>query len=388
MKQLFTFLFSAISIFIFAQAPQSIPYQAVVRNTDGSNMANAAVTITFKIHDNSTTGTVVYEETHATTTNAQGLVSLNVGGGNVVTGTFSGIQWGTGSKFLHVLMNAGNGVVDLGAQQMMSVPYSLFSNACNIEVSLTGDTLFTGGGDFVIIPGISTANFPNNDVVDNGGNGGQLLPGVNVCSGEYISVSSCGGQNSIFYNGQSYDLTEIGGQCWFADNLATDFYRNGDPIPNNMGSTQGASTIYDNLATNKSIYGKLYNWYAVIDPRGVCPSGWHVPSDCEFMFMENALGLSSNQLEFATWRGSIGHSLKSTNLWFLPNNATNSSGFTAVPGGYWDGGSIGLGQNCTIITSTSWDSSTAWYRMMGSGAGVARSTGGKVSGYEVRCIKD
>ena len=64
MKQLFTFLLLAISAVVFSQAPQSIPYQAVVRNTDGSNMANAAATITFKIHDNSATGTVVYEETH------------------------------------------------------------------------------------------------------------------------------------------------------------------------------------------------------------------------------------------------------------------------------------------------------------------------------------
>ncbi len=124
---LISILFLFLAPALYSQAPQSIPYQAVVRNTDGSTMANAAVTITFKIHDNSATGTVVYEETHATTTNAQGLVSLNVGGGTAVTGTFSGIQWGTGSKFLHVLMNAGYGVVDLGTQQMMSVPYALYA---------------------------------------------------------------------------------------------------------------------------------------------------------------------------------------------------------------------------------------------------------------------
>ena len=76
MKPLLPFLFLAISAVVFSQAPQNIPYQAVVRNTDGSTMANAAVTITFKIHDNSATGTVGYEETHATITNAQGLVSL------------------------------------------------------------------------------------------------------------------------------------------------------------------------------------------------------------------------------------------------------------------------------------------------------------------------
>jgi hypothetical protein len=159
MKQLLTFLFLAISAIVFSQAPQSIPYQAVVRNTDGTAMANAAVTITFKIHDNSATGTVVYEETHATTTNAQGLVSLNVGGGTAVIGTFSGIQWGTGSKFFHVLMNSGNGVVDLGTQQMMSVPYALYAEDVNVRVSVTGDSLFIGD-QVSIVPGVSAAHYP------------------------------------------------------------------------------------------------------------------------------------------------------------------------------------------------------------------------------------
>jgi hypothetical protein len=144
MKQLLTFLIFAISAVVFSQAPQSIPYQAVVRNTDGSTMANTAVTITFKIHDNSATGTMVYEETHATTTSAQGLVSLNVGGGVAVTGTFSGIQWGLGSKFLHVLMNSGNGIVDLGTQQMMSVPYALY--AANSQPGPQGETGAAGVG--------------------------------------------------------------------------------------------------------------------------------------------------------------------------------------------------------------------------------------------------
>lgn len=127
MKQLLTYLFVVLTTSVFAQAPESIPYQAVVRNPDGSVMANAAITMTFKIHDNMATGTVVYEENHSATTNSQGLISLNVGNGVVVSGTFSGINWGSGSKFLHVLMNAGNGVVDLGTQQMMSVPYALYA---------------------------------------------------------------------------------------------------------------------------------------------------------------------------------------------------------------------------------------------------------------------
>ena len=127
MKQLHFILFWVMSIGIWAQAPQGIPYQAVVRNADGTVMSSTAINITFKIHDVAATGEVVYEETHAVTSNSQGLVSMNVGSGTVVTGAFDNINWGGGNKFLQVLMNAGNGVVDLGTQQMMSVPYALYA---------------------------------------------------------------------------------------------------------------------------------------------------------------------------------------------------------------------------------------------------------------------
>jgi hypothetical protein len=144
MKQIISSLILVCAYFISsAQAPQSIPYQAVVRNTDGSVMANTAITMTFMIHDVTATGTVVYEENHTATTNAQGLISLNVGGGSVVSGAFSGINWGSGSKFLHVLMNAGNGIVDLGTQQMMSVPYALYSKSSEDSIRIK-TLIYTG----------------------------------------------------------------------------------------------------------------------------------------------------------------------------------------------------------------------------------------------------
>lgn len=300
MKQLFTFLFLAISAVVFSQAPQSIPYQAVVRNTDGSNMANAAVTITFKIHDNSATGTVVYEETHTTTTNAQGLVSLNVGGGVAVTGTFSGIQWGTGSKFLQVLMNAGNGVIDLGTQQMMSVPYALYAEDVNVRVSVTGDSLFIGD-QVSIVPGVSAANYlyqPGNGVTD--------------------------------IEGNFYPSIIINGQEWMQKNLAVSKYRNGDPIPIDLADatwyseTSSAFGIYSNDAANNTLYGKLYNWYSVNDSRGLCPIGWHVPDSLEFSVLLSNFIYSSTELG----------QLKNQTGWETSNNASNNgSGFSGLPGG-------------------------------------------------------
>ena len=86
MKQRHFILFWMMCIGLWSQAPQFIPYQAVMRNADGTVMSNASMTITFKIHDVAATGVVVYEETHAVTSNSQGLVSMSVGSGTVVTG--------------------------------------------------------------------------------------------------------------------------------------------------------------------------------------------------------------------------------------------------------------------------------------------------------------
>jgi hypothetical protein len=120
---LFLFLALIVSSSLHSQSPQGIPYQAVMRNADGSVMASSEVNMTFMIHDGTANGTVVYQESHALTSNTQGLVSCVVGNGVVSQGNFSSVNWGSGAKFLHVLMNG----TDLGTQQMLSVPYALYA---------------------------------------------------------------------------------------------------------------------------------------------------------------------------------------------------------------------------------------------------------------------
>jgi uncharacterized protein (TIGR02145 family) len=397
MKQLFTFLLLAVTAVVFSQVPQSIPYQAVMRNADGTVMSNAAITLTFEIHDVAATGAVVYEETHAVTSNSQGLVSLNVGGGNVVTGTFSGIQWGTGSKFLQVLMNAGNGNVDLGTQQMMSVPYALYAEDVNVRVSLTGDSLFIGD-QVSIVPGVSAAN-----LVSTSNFGSVLLPGNTTCQSEYISVTGCGGQDSLLYYDRYYSLTEIGGQCWFAENLATDKYSNGDFISTGLSNTvwsnttSGAYAIYDNNPVNDAIYGKLYNWYTTLDTRGVCPTGWHVPSDCEYTFLINFIDSDQLEVENNVQSWTAGGSLKSTSIWSMPNiSATNETGFSAMPGGWkFPDGQYGAGENNVetdfgrLWSSSSNLSSAGWNRLIGYNSGViSRHFDDYRFGFSVRCLKD
>jgi uncharacterized protein (TIGR02145 family) len=392
---LILFLFLAPTL--YSQAPQSIPYQAVVRNTDGSVMADAVITITFKIHDNTATGTVVYEENHSATTNAQGLISLNVGNGVVVLGTFSGVNWGSGNKFLHVLMNAGSGVVDLGTQQMMSVPYALYAEDVPVRVSVTGDSLFIGD-QVSIVPGVSAAN-----PISISNYGSVLLPGNTTCQNEYISVTGCGGQDSLLYYDRYYSLTEIGGQCWFAENLATDKYSNGDNIPTGLINTQwlsttaGAYAVYNNDVANDAKYGKLYNWYTTVDTRGVCPTGWHVPSDCEWMFLEGTLGLSTAEQQMFGYRGSVeGGKLKKMSGWSSPNaGASDLFGFGVVGAGVrWDevGGIYGgVGEEAMFWSTSLFDNNYAWNRRLSNQLSKMyryHVSHGLRSGFSIRCVRN
>ncbi|MEP6846032.1 MAG: fibrobacter succinogenes major paralogous domain-containing protein [Panacibacter sp.] len=188
-----------------------------------------------------------------------------------------------------------------------------------------------------------------------------------------------------------YPSVQIGSQKWMAKNLDVSRYRNGDKIPHVKNPatwaalTTGAWCYYNNDSANGAIYGKLYNWYAVNDPRGLAPNSYHIPSDAEWTTLTTFLG------------GDLvaGGKMKETGTthWAAPNtDATNSSGFTALPGGfryYADNGNDGAFYG--IGTSSSWWSSTgyAWYRyLVYNNGSVFRYSDYLRVGYSVRCIKD
>ena len=158
---------------LLAQSPQGIPYQAVMRDNAGAPLVNTAVTVRFTLHQNEVSGAVEYQETQSLTTNAYGLINTQFGQGTAVQGTFAGIVWSNTTKFIQVEANDGSGYVDMGTQQMMSVPYAMYSGAAATanssntstsadngfsNVSVTGDTLYMANGNFIIVPGISAAN--------------------------------------------------------------------------------------------------------------------------------------------------------------------------------------------------------------------------------------
>ena len=130
MKKLFTlFVIIALTISVFAQSPQKMSYQAVVRNTSGVLMANQSVGMKISILQGSATGTAVYVETHTTTTNANGLATIEIGGGTIVTGTFTGISWSSGTYFIKTETDPAGGInyTITGTSQILSVPYALYA---------------------------------------------------------------------------------------------------------------------------------------------------------------------------------------------------------------------------------------------------------------------
>ncbi len=125
----------------------------------------------------------------------------------------------------------------------------------------------------------------------------------------------------------------IGQQVWMAENLSVSTFRNGDTIPqaktraewNRAGAQRKpAWCYYNNDSTLGAVYGKLYNWFAVVDPRGLAPAGWHIPSAEEWLQLRAYLGGK---------RSNAGQQLKSTTGWSKKGNGTNVTGFTALPGG-------------------------------------------------------
>ena len=182
----------------------------------------------------------------------------------------------------------------------------------------------------------------------------------------------------------------IGTQRWMTKNLNVSRYRNGDKIPQVKDSlawqslTTGAWCYYKNDRANGAAYGKLYNWYAVHDPRGLAPVGWHIPSDAEFTTLSTFLGgdaVAGGKMKEA-----------GTAHWFPPNtDATNSSGFTGLPGGYRNEYAI-FGKDGIYNywwSATEYNSIYAWNRYLyyGSGA-LTNSFERKTRGLSVRCIKD
>jgi uncharacterized protein (TIGR02145 family) len=181
----------------------------------------------------------------------------------------------------------------------------------------------------------------------------------------------------------------IGTQTWKVCNLDVTTYRNGDVIPQVTDPTEWANLttgawcwLNNNSANN--LYGKLYNWYAITDPRGIGPEGYHVPSDEELSILRTYLGgaeLAGGPLKEA-----------GTSHWNSPNEgATNSSGFTALPGALREsnGSFNNIGISNILFSSTEYDTTSSWaYILQNVDSSMPRGNFVKKGGFSVRLIKD
>jgi len=200
-------------------------------------------------------------------------------------------------------------------------------------------------------------------------------------------------------DGNQYVIVKIGSQVWMSENLKTTKLNDNTDIPlvaDNTEwealSTPGYCWYNNDDAFNKPIYGALYNWHAVNNSK-LCPLGWHVPTDAEYKTLELGIGLPQAQLDTYGWRGTDqGAQLKSNAGWNSGENGNNSTGFTALPGGYryYENGAY-YGQNTLSYwwTASFQDDVAAFYRRLdGNNNGVYRASTDKRAGKYVRCIKD
>ena len=207
----------------------------------------------------------------------------------------------------------------------------------------------------------------------------------------------CLGEISITYNGDNYGLVEIGGKCWFKENLRTTSYRSGQEIPhtpdegewNSLGHS-GGYCAYDNDESNADTYGYLYNGYTTVSPEGVCPQFYAVPTLEEWDALIDGLGGSE----------VAGGALKESGAdhWNAPNTgATNSSGFTALPAGGRSVGSAGfIGQE---ISGEFWvqggyspyvdqvDDYIVVKTLSSNSADISEISHSKVRGHSIRCLR-
>jgi len=205
-------------------------------------------------------------------------------------------------------------------------------------------------------------------------------------------------------DGNEYCTITIGTQTWMAENLRVTHYRNGDPIANVKDNnawgnqTAGAYCSYGNTSNVDSIatYGYLYNWFTCVDERELCPDGWHVPTDEEWTTLITYLDNGENGFDpnGTGDNGIVGGRIKEagTTHWGISNRGDNSSGFTALPGGFrqsYNGLYKGYNYRAFFWSSTSYTDMVSLHRSLSSMyTSVVRQTLSNEDGMSVRCVKD
>ena len=227
---------------------------------------------------------------------------------------------------------------------------------------------------------------------------------------QFDGWTSCPGSSTVTdIDNNTYNTVLIGDQCWMKENLKTTTYNNNTPIPNvtdpnNWGNlTTGAYILYNNNIYWKNLYGVLYNWYAVDDTNGLCPIGWHLPTDDEWKALTDFIGGTDhphgNELKSCRQVNSpLGDGCNTTEhprwgeRYYFDWWGTDDYGFSAFPGGFcfYQGTFFYIGEIGKWWTSTETSSGRAWFRKLSFGSGTVFIYGKdyKRVGSSVRCLRD
>jgi uncharacterized protein (TIGR02145 family) len=326
----------------FFQAQAQLTWNFIGR-TQQNILMDTSLILSLKIHENNETGNIVFSKTDTILLDGFGRGGFTIGNTPQDHQALINIRWETAWVTIQM---ANNGLFLL-SQKINAVPYALNSLRTKAHLSQNQDTLYINDQAIVFPNGQilnptisgctdpSACNFNNlantennsclysgntcddnnpsttNDIINEGcgcmgiqgsGTGNYLIPGLDYCATEYISVAGCGGQTQLNYQGFTYDLVELAGQCWFADNLRANTLNDGTPIPtvaSNLSwftSKTAAKCYVVNSTANFNNLGYLYGKYAV-NSQKVCPSGWHVPTECDWDFLEYHFGMPLNLMD-------------------------------------------------------------------------------------------
>jgi uncharacterized protein (TIGR02145 family) len=371
MKRIFIFLvLASFAIGMLAQPPDKMSYQAIVRDAGNNLVINQTVGIQISILCGSAAGTVVYTEIQTPTTNENGLLSIEIGGG----AGFESIDWTNGPFYIKTEIDPAGGTnyTIIGTSQLLSVPYAFHARTAEEVTGIITETdpVFTSS---------EAANITATDITN--------------WNNKLDSYTETQNLSDVLIQSNDGDAVKICDQIWMAENLRTTKYNDGTSIPlvtsysewSNLG-TPGYCWYGNSEVMFKIPYGALYNWYAV-NTGMLCPAGWHIPNNAEWTVLTDCLGGAS----------IAGGKLKEagTEHWSSPNTgATNETGFTALPGAGRD--EEGWFDYLTLIGITGyWWSSTeessmyAIYRSMSYGSSIVSSGDySKKGGFSVRCVKD
>ena len=256
----------------------------------------------------------------------------------------------------------------------------------SFTITLSFIVLFSFGQEVEKVSGIDKSDISKIGGVDIGN--------ISKIMGIDVYTDACNGETSILYEGQTYSIVAIGTQCWMAENLNVGTRIDGANNQTNNPTLE--KYCYGDLESNCDIYGGLYQWDEMMQyvttegAQGICPFGWHIPTDAEWTALTTYLGGESVAGGKIKSTGTIE---AGTGLWFDPNTgATNESGFLGLPGGsrnYYNASFNARGSYGNFWCSAEYSGTCAWHRFLRSvTANVNRLYYSKFYGFSVRCIED